>query len=118
MLCLVTGRIGWPTRPGKTAVQNSRALTLLGWRERAAPGYLAAAAWRLSTNHEKFKQSAGWLQEHAQIIARVSGKPATKAPTIVNVNAKSKLISGRVLPANMLVPSRPALKKAATGTIR
>jgi hypothetical protein len=90
----------------------------LGWRERAAPGYLAAAAWRLSTNHEKFKQSAGWLQEHAQIIARVSGKPATKAPTIVNVNAKSKLISGRVLPANMLVPSRPALKKAATGTIR
>ena len=41
------------------------------------------------------------VQEQIQIIATAIGKPAAKAPTIINVNSESKFVPGRASPTNM-----------------
>ena len=47
------------------------------------------------------------VQEQTQIIATAIGKPATRAPAMVNVNAESRFISGRTLSIDMsLTPPR------------
>ena len=52
-------------------------------------------------------------QEQAQIITSAIGRPAPKAPTIINVNAESKFAS-----AWISRPDIPLLRRAPTGIAR
>ena len=52
-------------------------------------------------------------QEQTQIITSAIGRPAPKAPTIINVNAESKFAS-----AWISRPDMPLLRRAPTGIAR